>query len=195
MQKTRHQLNKEYYQKNKEKEKERCLAYYHANKEKIDREKKRLYMKEYLKTYKRKPVTPEKREEINRKRRDRYAADKEYRMRERAHARNWAKKNPEKKLAQRFKENGFNITLKEYRALLKKQNGRCAICGTDKLAKTKNRLSIDHCHKTGTVRGLLCHHCNFGLGHFQDNPELLMKAIRYLGNSSCGATSTPSKKP
>jgi len=42
------------------------------------------------------------------------------------------------------------------------------------------RLAVDHDHKNGEVRGLLCHRCNVGLGNFQDNPELLLKAYKYL---------------
>lgn len=44
----------------------------------------------------------------------------------------------------------------------------------------KKSLSIDHNHQTGKVRGLLCHHCNVGLGHFKDNIELLNSALDYL---------------
>lgn len=50
----------------------------------------------------------------------------------------------------------------------------CAICGGDK------RLSIDHDHSSGRVRGLLCSPCNAGLGMFKDDPERLAKAIGYL---------------
>lgn len=52
--------------------------------------------------------------------------------------------------------------------------GKCAICGSS------YRLHIDHDHKTGQLRGLLCHFCNTGLGHFRDSPERLRAAIAYL---------------
>ena len=51
----------------------------------------------------------------------------------------------------------------------------CLLCGI----KTE-KLVIDHCHKTKRVRGLLCHQCNSGLGHFKDNTEFLLKAVEYL---------------
>ncbi len=42
-------------------------------------------------------------------------------------------------------------------------------------------VHIDHCHKTGKVRGLLCKLCNCGLGYFRDDPKLMLAAITYLG--------------
>ena len=52
----------------------------------------------------------------------------------------------------------------------------CAICGN------LDRLHIDHCHKTGNVRGLLCSNCNIGIGNMQDNIDILKVAIEYLKN-------------
>jgi hypothetical protein len=60
-------------------------------------------------------------------------------------------------------------------------SGRCDICNEKELAKN-GRLHIDHCHKTGTFRGLLCAKCNTGLGLFRDNPDLLIAAINYLNS-------------
>ena len=68
----------------------------------------------------------------------------------------------------------YGLTETEYAALVAKHNGRCAVCGS------LDPLCIDHDHVTGMVRGLLCHHCNVGLGHFKDSPELIEKAIEYL---------------
>jgi hypothetical protein len=50
----------------------------------------------------------------------------------------------------------------------------CVICGSTE------DLVVDHCHKTNTIRGMLCNHCNRGLGHFRDDPELLEFARIYL---------------
>ena len=57
--------------------------------------------------------------------------------------------------------------------------GGCAICGTTK-PPGKNAWHVDHDHKTGKVRGVLCAHCNPGLGHFRDSIKSLRLAIRYL---------------
>ena len=73
----------------------------------------------------------------------------------------------------------FGLSVDAYNQMLESQEQRCAICG--KHAETlPRRLAVDHCHETGKVRALLCHHCNAGLGHYFDNIHLLSKAIEYL---------------
>jgi hypothetical protein len=74
----------------------------------------------------------------------------------------------------------YGINFDEYESMLKKQGGVCAICASPPPKKHKQRLSIDHCHTTGRVRGLLCDACNQGLGLFKDSPELMLKSISYL---------------
>jgi len=77
----------------------------------------------------------------------------------------------------------YDISLKQYDSLLELQKGLCKICGTKdpKGHGSKNgRFFVDHCHETGMVRGLLCHHCNIGIGTFGDDPGKLAKAIEYL---------------
>lgn len=73
----------------------------------------------------------------------------------------------------------YNIDLETYNQLLVDQNHKCAICKTDETSLSK-KLSVDHDHATGKIRGLLCQHCNLGLGHFKDNIDLLLDAIKYL---------------
>lgn len=73
----------------------------------------------------------------------------------------------------------FGMSLAQYDALLFAQGGECAICGTASPGG-HGRFHIDHNHKTGAVRGLLCTNCNTGLGHFIDFPELLEAAAEYL---------------
>jgi hypothetical protein len=76
----------------------------------------------------------------------------------------------------------FGITLEDYNKMLEDQRGLCLIC-EESLSYNGHKLSVDHCHTTGKIRGLLCKACNFGLGHFKDNSELLVKAIKYLEDS------------
>ena len=73
----------------------------------------------------------------------------------------------------------YGIDLVIYNEILKNQNNKCAICGTESTGKRKN-FSVDHCHKTGKVRGLLCSNCNAGIGNLRDDITLLEKAIWYL---------------
>lgn len=74
----------------------------------------------------------------------------------------------------------YGITRAEYEAMLEAQGGGCAICGAEMRDSTRMRLCVDHCHDTGRVRGLLCGHCNRGLGSFSDSLEMLDKARAYL---------------
>ena len=187
MPKTQKELNKEYYEANKERLRAASLARYEK-----DRLRKMAYMKEYQKTYKRPVLSPEQRAVKNKERRERYANDPEFRERKKLMAKTWAKASPAKKRARNLKVN-YGLGQDQYEAILASQNGGCAICGAKSAGvsvkhKKTRKLSVDHCHKTNAVRGLLCHHCNFGLGHFMDNPDLLTKAVAYLTKSSSGAT-------
>lgn len=74
----------------------------------------------------------------------------------------------------------YGITSEEFDALFEQQNGVCAICGQEEFHIWKRRLSVDHDHETGRIRGLLCHNCNNMLGHAKDNVKTLMRAIAYL---------------
>lgn len=73
----------------------------------------------------------------------------------------------------------FGITLEEYDALLEKQDNHCEICPRTP-EENGRRLCVDHDHKTGKVRGLLCTPCNTLLGQANDNEDILLKAIQYL---------------
>ena len=67
----------------------------------------------------------------------------------------------------------------DYAKLLVEQNNCCAICGVE-ATSMKRELSVDHNHETNKIRGLLCTHCNIGLGNFRDSTTLLSVAIEYL---------------
>lgn len=75
----------------------------------------------------------------------------------------------------------FGLTVDDYNLLLEQQNGVCAIC--KKVDSDGRRLAVDHCHGTGTVRGLLCRRCNTAIGLFEDDADLIQTAINYLNPS------------
>lgn len=70
----------------------------------------------------------------------------------------------------KFRNTISDENLKELKSSIK----QCVICGSEE------KLVVDHDHKTGQIRGLLCNHCNRGLGHFRDDPMLLEFAAHYL---------------
>lgn len=84
-------------------------------------------------------------------------------------------RNYHRKLRQRY-----GITLEEYDRMFALQSGVCAICKQPENDAYKRRLSVDHDHETGKVRGLLCHQCNTGIGKFGDDIKRLLSAAKYL---------------
>lgn len=74
--------------------------------------------------------------------------------------------------------NQYNMTPEEYDQMVLAQNNLCAICG--KPPKEGRKLYIDHCHKTGLVRELLCQKCNSMIGYGNDDPIILANAFEYL---------------
>ena len=89
--------------------------------------------------------------------------------------------NPNRRNSQTayYRKKNMGMTAETYSATLESQGFRCAVCGEHQ-DSLKRALSADHCHETGTIRGLLCGRCNMGLGYFLDSPALLAAAIEYL---------------
>lgn len=86
---------------------------------------------------------------------------------------------------ERMRYNSFGITRDEYNLMLSEQDNKCSICEIDmdeyvKTSQNNKVFSVDHCHTTGKIRGLLCCKCNRGLGYFKDNPDFLIRASNYL---------------
>lgn len=73
----------------------------------------------------------------------------------------------------------YDLCYERYEEICKQQEYSCAICNTH-ISKLKKRLCVDHDHKNGKVRGLLCSHCNTGIGMFKESFEIFNKAIQYL---------------
>lgn len=74
----------------------------------------------------------------------------------------------------------LKISDEEYKYLFSKANFRCEVCRMFGNKGLKRPLCVDHCHKTGRIRGMLCHKCNTAIGLLNDNIGLLTKCINYL---------------
>jgi len=72
----------------------------------------------------------------------------------------------------------YGISIEQFDLMLDLQKGVCAICKQPE--SRSQRLSVDHDHETGEVRGLLCFACNAGIGFLQDSSDVLNKAKKYL---------------
>ena len=80
------------------------------------------------------------------------------------------------------RKRNFGISADEFNDMKISQDDKCAICKKDS-KYFKRDFSIDHCHTTGKIRGLLCSNCNTGIGMFKDDIDILKSAILYLKSS------------
>lgn len=80
----------------------------------------------------------------------------------------------------KLQRRGVDITQEQYVDLICNSNGLCEICNNPNTSNVKGTLSVDHDHKTGKVRGLLCDNCNRAIGLLKDNSDLLIKAAEYI---------------
>lgn len=87
--------------------------------------------------------------------------------------------NQKRKKKDQYLQRKFNITQEDFNNIFNQQNGCCDIC---KLHQTnfKKAFCVDHDHKTGKIRGLLCDNCNLMIGNSHDTPEILSNGIEYL---------------
>jgi len=131
----------------------------------------------------------------------------EARQRRNDKQREWRKNNPEKRKKYKLKWHqdnpGVNVTMgwrrriwrnfgltpEDYDNLLSQQENVCAICKEPEKKLTLDgvpmRLSVDHCHKCNTIRGLLCGRCNVMLGQMEEDEELLLNALEYIRVFKC----------
>lgn len=136
------------------------------------------------------------------------AQNPEYKDRQFSNATVWARNNPDKMAVivarRKAKEKAdpafaarqrdrtikrkYGISQIEYEAMFKKQKGRCAICHREPGEKP---LHIDHCHKTGVVRGLLCHQCNWYLGTIEADHHLWARLSKYVATAKSIKTNNP----
>lgn len=90
----------------------------------------------------------------------------------------WRKTNPAAAKAndrRKALRKNYSLTEEQVAKMNADQEGRCLLCREIKF------LVIDHCHKTGRVRGLLCHRCNLGLGWFESHQKMPERVAAYLG--------------
>lgn len=95
----------------------------------------------------------------------------------------WVKNNPHKMKLYYKKQDLkklYGLTIEKFNNMLREQNYNCAICAQHMSNCTKKTLYVDHCHKTGKIRKLICGNCNSGLGMFKDRIDLLQLAISYI---------------
>ena len=135
---------------------------------------------------------PEAVRAIDRRRREKLKNDPERLARERAYnarkQREYRARDPEGTRLRRREEmhrtrlRRFGLTEEEFDRLVALQDGRCAICGEP--PPEGERLQLDHDHRTGLFRGLLCGSCNGGMGLLGDDPQRLRQAADYIEENS-----------
>jgi hypothetical protein len=90
----------------------------------------------------------------------------------------WTKNHPEA-IKDHILRKRYNLTLEQWQEMFDAQQGKCLVCGIHQDSCSKE-LAVDHDHKTGKVRGLLCCRCNRAVGLMEDDPGLLRKAADHL---------------
>ncbi len=143
---------REYYKDNKEKISKRAELYYKDNKKKISKRAKSYYKNNPGKHYE--------------------------------SSKRWYEKNPEKKSESSWRRQGIknekneNFTIIDFFRFAEIQKWNCAIC-LKHIIELKGELVVDHCHKIGIVRGLVCHRCNTALSYLEEK-DFFDKAKSYL---------------
>jgi len=157
----KNEYNRLYRQRNKEKIKANNRKYYSKNKENIKQKANNYYSRNKEKCN----------EQAKRYREENLEKVKEVQQ-------EWYRNNPEKVKEQKLRKT-YGISLEQYNGMYEKQNGRCAICGTHQ-NELKQMMSVDHCHETNRIRGLLCNKCNRGIGYLRDDVKIVENALKYL---------------
>ena len=121
-------------------------------------------------------ANPEKVRAQDVKNRAKNRTNPDYVEKARKRAREWYRTHPHRRLATTLSK--YDLTPAEFAAMAEAQGGVCAIC--EQPEPTRSRLAVDHDHVTGSVRGLLCHFCNQGLGLLGDDPARVEAAAAYL---------------
>ena len=102
-----------------------------------------------------------------------------------AQSKRWRERYPQRhKRAQRrvSLRSLYGLSIDEYESMNSAQGGLCAACGNP--CRRGGHLAVDHCHKTGRIRSLLCSGCNVALGYMQENPIAIRKLAAYIESQS-----------
>ena len=126
---------------------------------------------------------PENRERKNRRRRELYAVDAEYREKRKEQGKNnymkdLMAKDPNFKAYKQYLysiKTNYGLSQEDFEDMIVDQLGRCDAC-----EELLDDLHVDHCHENGDVRGILCPPCNMALGQVKESTERLQKLIMYL---------------
>lgn len=171
--------SKLYYDKNREREIIRARAYYKANREKVLAKARAKY--------------EANREKFIAKSRSYCAANREQRA---VAARSYYKENRDRTLAAKrayYEANrnkklayarvnqlrrAYGLTPETLAQMVSAQGNKCAICSLE--FSLDRKVCVDHCHKSGRVRGALCSTCNSGIGHLKDDASVVRRALAYL---------------
>ena len=146
-------------------------------------EQKKEYMKEYW--IKNKDILSKKKKEYDIKNKDILSKNKkEYYFKNKEHilarSKIWALNNKDRVRENQLKRD-YNLTLDQYNKMLADQNGCCKGCGIKFDVNIKSLTPhVDHCHKTGKVRGLLCNYDNTIIGYANEDTARLSKLIEYI---------------
>lgn len=137
-----------------------------------ERERRLAYSREYYRQNRDKwQRTPEDNDRRNAQRRERYHQDSTVQARAKADAKAYREAHPERRILTQYKLDAAELEMLT--------DAGCAICKTS-FDWPGVRRHIDHDHKTGETRGVLCQSCNLALGHLHDDPVVAAAALRYL---------------
>jgi hypothetical protein len=150
----------------KQEKEEICFSFQNKKEKKLMSACKECQNKKIRYFRKNNPELQKQKDRIN------YQRTKEHRV---VYAREYRKNNPEKTMDINLKSR-YGITRKEYLEILNKQNNKCAICGKPRQNHSRN-FALDHNHKTGKIRGIVCDGCNYGIGFLENHID---EYIKYL---------------
>jgi hypothetical protein len=185
-----------------------CLTKQHAAWRAANIEKAHEYESQYraanAEKFREYDKKPERREKQRVNRRERFESDAEFREKCRLRSAavyaqkrldpEWMAKQreigklrtPEQRRKETLKSR-YKMTTEDYAALVESQNGVCAICSREPTEK-EGKLGVDHNHKTGAVRQLLCRYCNHLVDILEDKGELVLRAYQYIARHTIQST-------